>query len=173
VADDVLQTKTIDLQRNSTVAGGVVMAGRVRSCVTAGVAIAGAGMWGASVAGVPSAAAAPAIRLTSVDSVLSPPLAPQPNSLCPDQVCDSVFGPAFSTPTPPKLAAAITTPAADPATDPLSAFIAVFISNGTADHPDAGLLIGNGYQGAPGQRGGNGGLLFGDGGAGGTGAVGI
>src|SRR5581483_4802953 len=111
VADDVLQPKTIDLQRNSTVAGGAVMAGRVRSCVTAGVAIAGAGMWWASIAGVPSAAA-PAIRLTSVDSVLSPPLAPQPNSLCPDQVCDSVFGPAFSTPTPPKLAAAITTPAA-------------------------------------------------------------
>jgi hypothetical protein len=44
--------------------------------------------------------------------------------------------------------------------------IAMFISNGTAAHPDAGLLISNGYQGAPDRAGGRGGLLIGNGGAG-------
>ena len=37
----------------------------------------------------------------------------------------------------------------------LGALIAVFISNGTPEHPDAGLLIGNGADGGPGQDGGN------------------
>jgi hypothetical protein len=67
---------------------------------------------------------------------------------------------------PPKLAAALVTPAADPASNPVTALIAVFISNGTAEHPNAGLLIGNGYNATDGANGGNGGLLFGSGGSG-------
>ena len=66
----------------------------------------------------------------------------------------------------------------------IGSIIAIFISDGTIDHPDAGLLIGNGYDGGggrggfligdggdggPGQNGGNAGLLFGDGGNGGIG----
>ena len=53
-------------------------------------------------------------------------------------------------------------------------FIGFFISNGTADHPNAGLLLGNGYSygSIPGDcpsapcNGGNAGLLLGDGGNG-------
>src|SRR6185312_11334651 len=51
----------------------------------------------------------------------------------------------------------------------IGALVAIFISNGTPEHPDAGLLIGNGADGGPGQDGGNGGLLFGNGGRGGNG----
>ena len=53
----------------------------------------------------------------------------------------------------------------------ISALVAIFISNGTPEHPDAGLLIGNGADGGPGQDGGNGGLLFGNGGRGGDGVA--
>ena len=53
----------------------------------------------------------------------------------------------------------------------IGALVAVFISNGTPEHPDAGLLIGNGADGGPGQDGGNAGLLFGNGGRGGDGVA--
>ena len=53
----------------------------------------------------------------------------------------------------------------------IGALVAIFISNGTPEHPDAGLLIGNGADGGPGQDGGNGGLLFGNGGRGGDGVA--
>src|SRR5262249_53900077 len=64
----------------------------------------------------------------------------------------------------------------------IGGIIAIFISNGTPEHPDAGLFIGNGAAGGPrpngghggaGQNGGNGGLLFGNGGRGGDGVAGI
>jgi hypothetical protein len=42
--------------------------------------------------------------------------------------------------------------------------VGIFISNGTEEHPNAGLLIGNGWDATNGQDGGNGGLLFGSGG---------
>ena len=51
--------------------------------------------------------------------------------------------------------------------------ISLFISNGTAERPNAGLLVGNGFSFTAGSctdtagcKGGNGGLLIGDGGAG-------
>jgi hypothetical protein len=43
-----------------------------------------------------------------------------------------------------------------PPTDPISAVIAIFVGDGTASHPNTGSLTGTGYQGAPGQPGGNG-----------------
>lgn len=64
-------------------------------------------------------------------------------------------------------------PTASAAGNPLQDFIGLFIGNGTAEHPNAGLLIGNGYswtvqtctQGKP-CNGGQAGLLFGNGGNG-------
>lgn len=32
------------------------------------------------------------------------------------------------------------------AVDPLAAFLRIFVGDGTADHPDAGILYGNGYS---------------------------
>src|SRR6185312_8073368 len=60
----------------------------------------------------------------------------------------------------------------------IGALVAIFISNGTPEHPDAGLLIGNGADGGPGQDAGNGGRagnggnagLIGNGGDGGNGS---
>jgi hypothetical protein len=46
----------------------------------------------------------------------------------------------------------------------LTGVIGIFISNGTEEHPNAGLLIGNGWDARNGQNGGNGGLLLGSGG---------
>lgn len=146
------------------------MAAIVRQSLTAGIAIAGASFWLASAQGAPAPSATPALRLVSVDSPL--PLAPAAATPCGELFCPSLFGSALSTSARPRPTAAPITAAASP-TDPLGALIAVFISDGTAEHPDAGLLIGNGYQGAPGQRGGNGGLLFGNGGAGGGGMAGV
>ncbi|MDQ1321455.1 MAG: hypothetical protein QG655_2700, partial [Actinomycetota bacterium] len=57
--------------------------------------------------------------------------------------------------------------------NPIADFIGIFIGDGTAEHPDAGLLIGNGYSwnavscnGNDPCTGGSGGLLLGSGGAG-------
>ena len=91
-----------------------------------------------------------------------------------------------------KLSAAVT------AVDPVAAFVRIFIGDGTADNPNAGILYGNGYSytgyegactegacdggngglignGGNGFNGGNGGSagLFGNGGAGGHGVLGI
>ncbi|MBU3749719.1 MAG: hypothetical protein FGM52_04585, partial [Mycobacterium sp.] len=84
------------------------------------------------------------------------------------------------------------------AANPFQNFIRIFIGNGTAENPDAGLLIGNGFSwdattcnqgvacrggqagllfgnGGNGFNGGSGGssFLFGDGGAGGAGIAGV
>jgi hypothetical protein len=118
--------------------------------------------------------AAPEVRLASVESVLSTvSLSPVATTPCGELWCSELFGSAVSAPTPPRLAAAFDVPAAAPGTDPISAFIRVFIGNGTADNPNAGLLIGNGFDGLAGQNGGNAGLLFGSGGAGGVGTAGV
>ena len=88
--------------------------------------------------------------------------------------------------------------AAVTAVDPIAAFVRIFIGDGTADNPNAGILYGNGYSytgyegactegacdggngglignGGNGFNGGNGGSagLFGNGGAGGHGVLGI
>jgi len=55
----------------------------------------------------------------------------------------------------------------------LAAVVGVFISNGTAAHPNAALLIGNGWNATDGENGGAGGLLFGGGGRGGDGVAGV
>jgi hypothetical protein len=55
---------------------------------------------------------------------------------------------------------------------PLSALVAVFVSDGDEPGENAGLLIGNGADGGPGQDGGRGGLLMGNGGRGGDGLAG-
>lgn len=91
--------------------------------------------------------------------------------------------------------AAVTGHSASVAADPLADFIRNFIGNGTADHPDAGLLAGNGFSydgdtcvsticnggngglfgnGGNGYNGGNGGSAgwFGNGGDGGDGIAG-
>ncbi|WP_167106462.1 hypothetical protein [Mycobacterium sp. DL592] len=84
------------------------------------------------------------------------------------------------------------------AVDPVAAFIRIFIGDGTADHPDAGILFGNGYtytsyegaclsgacnggkagfigNGGDGFNGGDGGsaVFFGNGGKGANGVVGV
>jgi hypothetical protein len=122
----------------------MMMTQLIRPFVTAGIAVAGAGLW---LAVAPDAVAAPA-----------------DGAPCGDFVCSDLFGSAASVPTPPKLAAA------EP--NPIGSLIRVFIGNGTADNPNAGLLIGNGWDATDAQDGGNGGLLFGRGGVGGTGGTG-
>ena len=64
------------------------------------------------------------------------------------------------------------------AADPIADVVRIFIGNGTATHPDAGLLVGNGYswtaQSCPGMApctGGRSGLI-GNGGAGFNGGAG-
>lgn len=86
--------------------------------------------------------------------------------------------PAASVTTGEEAPAALVGPAAA-ASNPIADFIGIFISDGTAAHPDAGLLIGNGYSwtaatcaGGDPCTGGNGGLLLGSGGAGFNGGVG-
>jgi len=143
-----------------------------RTAFIAGVAAAGAAFWMAGSTAPDTTSAE--VQLASIGS---PMLSPAPAD-CPTLLCTSLFGAQASTPTPPPLAAALIGPSATPAisstgTDPISAFISIFVSNGTAERPNAGLLIGNGYQGAAGQAGGNGGLLFGSGGNGGNGVAGV
>ncbi|HPZ94621.1 MAG TPA: hypothetical protein PK871_06870, partial [Mycobacterium sp.] len=76
------------------------------------------------------------------------------------------IGPAATTPTGLAMPTAV-------GSNPIADFIGIFIGDGTAEHPDAGLLIGNGYSwnaatctGGDSCTGGNGGLLLGSGGAG-------
>lgn len=88
----------------------------------------------------------------------------------------------------PEPGAAVATATATAASSPVlptvvwtpGSVISFFISDGTAAHPDAGLLIGNGYSFGPGTcagsapcDGGRGGLLFGNGGNGSDGAFAI
>src|SRR5215475_5231299 len=134
----------------------------VRPYVATGIAVAGAGFWLAATAhSAPPPDAAPAVALASFDTPLktAPPTGPSCGPLDP-QACGA--GDA---------AATQLTAAALPAS--ATGFIGIFIGNGTAEHPNAGLLIGNGYQGADGQAGGRGGLLIGNGGAGGAGVAGV
>src|SRR5262249_3134906 len=116
---------------------------------SAGLAVAGASLWMAATAEAP----APAVQLASVDSS------------CGDVLC--LFASDGSSPAAPKLAAAAA------GTNPITSLIGVFISDGTAAHPNAGLLIGNGWDATDGQNGGRGGMLFGRGGDGGAGVAGI
>ena len=103
--------------------------------------------------------AAPAIKLTTSQCALG-------SVFCAD--LGSLLGSASAVSTGP--AASATANASS-----ISDFIAIFVSDGTAAHPNAGLLIGNGYNyGAAddtlrrrsGCNGGNGGFLFGNGGSG-------
>ena len=62
---------------------------------------------------------------------------------------------------------------ANAVSDPISGFISFFISDGTADHPNAGILVGNGYSfdavsctGSSACNGGTAGMLIGNGGNG-------
>lgn len=79
-----------------------------------------------------------------------------------------------ASPTKPRAGAASQTkPRVATSSGPVISFIDLFISNGTASHPDAGLLIGNGYSftaitcvSVQACDGGRAGLLVGDGGAG-------
>jgi hypothetical protein len=92
-------------------AGVVVMVKLVFPNITAGVAIAGTGIWLATAHGV-AAIAAPPIQLASMDAVLAPPLGPAINP-----ACGGLVGPSFAPPIPPKLAAALIS-AASTAADP-------------------------------------------------------
>jgi hypothetical protein len=148
-----------------------MMANLIRPSVAAGIAVAGASLWLATMTDTPDVA--PEVRLASVESALSTvPLSPA-TATCGDLGCSHLFGAAVSAPTPPRLAATFVVPAAAPGTDPISALIRIFVGNGTADNPNAGLLIGSGFDGLAGQNGGSGGLLFGSGGSGGAGTAGV
>ena len=89
------------------------MAHLVRPFVTAGIAVAGAGLW---LAAAPEASATPGVT-ASTD--------------CADVWCSELFGSAVSAPAPPKLAAAAVT------SNPIGSLVRVFIGNGTADNPNA------------------------------------
>src|SRR5882757_1566376 len=157
---------------------GLNMSTIVRAHVMTGIAIAGAGFWLATAHGLPAPASMPAVKLMSVDA----PLSPAPNTPCGVLPCTSLFGPAVTAPQPTKLAAALVSPTAGPAANPISALIGIFIGNGADAAADctgaacnggnAGLLFGTGGAGANGGRGGNGGLI-GNGGVGGAGVAGI
>ena len=151
-----------------------------RSAVVTGIALSGAWFWLAQGSDTPAEAPR---SVASADLYLVDMSSPINN--CGLMVCLSRGLGA---------AAASSTSGLTMSGDPLGAFPAVFIGNGTADHPDAGLfgkgwsaaadcvgsacnggngglLIGNGGAGANGGSGGNAGL-FGKGGAGGDGAGG-
>ena len=120
----------------------------VRSSVTLGLATAGTALWVGALAAAPAASASPGIASPDCGT---PPF------------CASTDG------TPPKLAAAVAGPGVAPDGEGVKQFISIFVGNGTAEHPNAGLLIGNGYDASgdfTGAAGGNAGLLFGNGGNG-------
>src|SRR5438445_4680786 len=120
------------------------MATAVAPCVTAGLAVAGVGFWLAATTDTPPPTDTGVVQLTSVESP----------ACGGDPLCALTGGS-----TPPKLNAALATPALTPSASPITSLIGVFISNGTAAHPNAGLLIGNGFDATnPGEKGGNGGL---------------
>lgn len=125
------------------------MAKFVSPTVSAALAVAGASLWMASISDAPRPDT-PAVQLASVEES------------CGDVLC--LFG--ANAPTTPQLAAATA------GTNPITSLIGVFISNGTEEHPNGGLLIGNGWDATEGKDGGNGGL-FGRGGNGGTGVAGV
>jgi hypothetical protein len=113
------------------------------------------------------------VQLASVGSPMRSPFVDD----CPTLVCTDLIGANAGTPTPGPLFAAMLAPGdtaaiASSVTDPISALISVFVSNGTAEHPNAGWFIGNGFAGAAGQSGGTGGLLIGNGGVGAAGVNG-
>src|SRR5690242_1351471 len=110
---------------------GVAMPTAVAPYVTAGLAIAGAGFWLAATTDTPPPTVTGAVQLTSVESP----------ACGTDPLCAITAGA-----TPPKLGAAMATPALVPTANPVTSLIGVFISNGTAAHPNAGLLIGNGFN---------------------------
>jgi hypothetical protein len=96
-------------------------------------------------------------------SLVVNPVAKQSNSL--------IGSPAIAPADPSALAAPHVLPAASGIGSLIGNFVAVFISNGTASHPNGGLLIGSGFSYdattcASVCRGGNGGLLLGNGGSG-------
>src|SRR5882757_735045 len=105
-------------------------------------------------AGIVLSAPVAALFIGSGVAQAAPPLSPPTNQSCVAPVCPSLFGDRAST--PPKLAAALSPAALDltslaPGFDlggGFGSFIGMFVGNGTAEHPDAGLFIGNGYQGA-------------------------
>ncbi|HEX7824261.1 MAG TPA: hypothetical protein VF477_05130, partial [Mycobacterium sp.] len=142
----------------------------IRPSVALGIAAAGAGLWLATAPAPESVT--PAIQLTSMGSPL--PMAPPAGTECGQLWCAGLIGSAQS-PAPSVLYAATLTPTISSASglDPVSAVVRIFIGNGTAENPNAGLLIGNGFNGAAGQDGGRGGLLFGSGGDGGAGVAGV
>lgn len=55
--------------------------------VTAGVAIAGAGIWLAAAPSTPTPTSAPTVRLASVQSRLAPPLSPPASPTCLGPLC--------------------------------------------------------------------------------------
>ena len=85
----------------------------VRPVLVAGIAVAGASFWLAASPGAAQAHAAPPLVSTSVDAPLAPPLAV--GVACgADPLC--VLTGASN---PPKLAAALVSPASDPAANPV------------------------------------------------------
>jgi hypothetical protein len=154
------------------------MVNLMRPTVAAGLAVAGVSLWFAAGSGRADPTAAPKVQLVSVASVLHAMPQSPANTICGDVWCSGLIGSGSTAPTPPTLAAALSTgtPIAalnGPADEPINALIRVFIGDGTADNPNAGLLIGNGFDGldGTGQNGGSGGLLLGNGGDGGSGGV--
>ena len=122
-----------------------------RTAYVAGVAAAGAAFWMAGTTGPD--VAEPEVQLASIGSPMLSPMAAD----CPTVLCTNFIGSNASPPTPAPLFAALIGPSAAPSIastgmDPISAFISIFVSNGTAERPNAGLLIGNGYQGAAGRE---------------------
>src|SRR5262245_60986097 len=108
----------VALSRASPVELRMPMALPVSPIITTGLAIAGGGLWLATHAAPPSAPT-PAVQLASVESA------------CDDLWCIGSAGAGVSAPTPAALASA---------TNPISALVGIFVSNGSADHPNAGLL---------------------------------
>jgi hypothetical protein len=144
--------------------------------LTAGVALAGAGLLRATPPSTPSPAPVPAVRLASVDAMLVP-LSP-PCSLGATIGCsttDTLFGTSFVGPSPNALldAAGGGSGAGNPPADPVFALIGL-----AGQIPILNIFIANGAN-APldcmgaACNGGNAGLLIGYGGRGGNGAPGV
>ena len=150
-------------------ARGVVRSGPARAAPAAAATTTSPAAGASDRTSLPAALRPAEVQMTDLPTVVvSVPAPPVPSLAAASPV---------SEPAAPRLvtAAAVAAPAASAPVWQPGSVIAIFISDGTADHPNAGLLFGNGYSfsaadvtcvGATVCNGGNAGLLVGTGGNG-------
>ena len=143
-----------------------------------GAAVIGTGLFAGSLRPAAEPAATPHIKLVSVECSIG-------DALCAEAT--TILGAAASGDPRAAASGAVTASAVTPSpqANPIQSFFGYFVGNGTPDHPDAGILVGDGYsftandvgttpycQAGKSCNGGNAGLIFGNGGNGYDGGTG-